>query len=185
MKAVREHAALLYPKSRSEARPAGDPAALDAATIKAHCADLAPKIEAYRAGYVAKAKPFLTALLPEVLPRTVVYPFGGGFRLSAGAREARDPEWRRKTRRQQQRARARHGRGDEGRSAAERDGALERDHGAEEAERHEQAVKRGERRGRRSDLPPQARAYLDRIEDLIQVPIRFVSVGHRRDQIIT
>jgi adenylosuccinate synthase len=36
-----------------------------------------------------------------------------------------------------------------------------------------------------ADLPPQARAYLDRIQDLIQVPIRYVSVGHRRDQIIT
>jgi adenylosuccinate synthase len=38
---------------------------------------------------------------------------------------------------------------------------------------------------RLADLPPQARAYLDRIEDLVQVPIRYVSVGHRRDQIIT
>jgi adenylosuccinate synthase len=38
---------------------------------------------------------------------------------------------------------------------------------------------------RLADLPPQARAYLDRIQDLVQVPIRYVSVGHRRDQIIT
>ncbi len=37
---------------------------------------------------------------------------------------------------------------------------------------------------RLADLPPQARAYLDRIQDLVQVPIRYVSVGHRRDQII-
>ncbi len=36
-----------------------------------------------------------------------------------------------------------------------------------------------------AELPPQARAYLDRIQDLVQVPIRYVSVGHRRDQIIT
>ena len=35
-----------------------------------------------------------------------------------------------------------------------------------------------------ADLPPQARAYLDRIEDLIRVPISYVSVGTRRDQII-
>jgi adenylosuccinate synthase len=35
-----------------------------------------------------------------------------------------------------------------------------------------------------SDLPSQARAYLDRIEDLSGVPIRYVSVGTRRDQII-
>ncbi|OGU02613.1 MAG: adenylosuccinate synthase [Gemmatimonadetes bacterium RBG_16_66_8] len=37
---------------------------------------------------------------------------------------------------------------------------------------------------RLADLPPQARAYLDRIQDLVQVPIRYVSVGSRRDQII-
>jgi adenylosuccinate synthase len=35
-----------------------------------------------------------------------------------------------------------------------------------------------------SDLPSQARAYLDRIEELSGVPIRYVSVGTRRDQII-
>ncbi len=35
-----------------------------------------------------------------------------------------------------------------------------------------------------ADLPPQARAYLDRIEDLLRVPIGYVSVGTRRDQII-
>jgi adenylosuccinate synthase len=37
---------------------------------------------------------------------------------------------------------------------------------------------------RMADLPAPARAYLDRIEDLIAVPIRYVSVGSRRDQII-
>lgn len=37
---------------------------------------------------------------------------------------------------------------------------------------------------RLADLPPQARAYLDRIQDLVQVPIRYVSVGSRRSQII-
>jgi adenylosuccinate synthase len=35
-----------------------------------------------------------------------------------------------------------------------------------------------------ADLPSQARAYLDRIQDLIRVPISYVSVGTRRDQII-
>ncbi len=34
------------------------------------------------------------------------------------------------------------------------------------------------------ELPRQARAYLDRIEELSGVPIRYVSVGTRRDQII-
>lgn len=37
---------------------------------------------------------------------------------------------------------------------------------------------------RLSDLPPAARAYLDRLEALSGVPIRYVSVGTRRDQII-
>jgi adenylosuccinate synthase len=35
-----------------------------------------------------------------------------------------------------------------------------------------------------TDLPAPARAYLDRIEELSGVPIRYVSVGTRRDQII-
>ncbi|MGQ0561111.1 MAG: adenylosuccinate synthase [Gemmatimonadota bacterium] len=35
-----------------------------------------------------------------------------------------------------------------------------------------------------AELPPAARAYLDRIEELTEVPIAFVSVGTRRDQII-
>ena len=35
-----------------------------------------------------------------------------------------------------------------------------------------------------TDLPPAARAYLDRIEELAGVPIRYISVGTRRDQII-
>ena len=38
---------------------------------------------------------------------------------------------------------------------------------------------------RLADLPPKARAYLDRIQDLAAIPIRYVSVGSRRDQIIT
>ncbi len=37
---------------------------------------------------------------------------------------------------------------------------------------------------RLADLPKQARAYLDRLEALSGVPIRYVSVGTRRDQII-
>jgi adenylosuccinate synthase len=37
---------------------------------------------------------------------------------------------------------------------------------------------------RLEDLPAQARAYLARIEELSCVPLRYVSVGTRRDQII-
>ncbi|HEY0672134.1 MAG TPA: adenylosuccinate synthase [Longimicrobiales bacterium] len=36
-----------------------------------------------------------------------------------------------------------------------------------------------------TDLPKNARAYLDRIEEICEVPITFVSVGTRRDQIIS
>jgi adenylosuccinate synthase len=35
-----------------------------------------------------------------------------------------------------------------------------------------------------TDLPREARAYLDRIESLVEAPITYVSVGTRRDQII-
>jgi adenylosuccinate synthase len=35
-----------------------------------------------------------------------------------------------------------------------------------------------------ADLPREARGYLDRVQDLVQVPIRYVSVGSRREQII-
>jgi adenylosuccinate synthase len=35
-----------------------------------------------------------------------------------------------------------------------------------------------------ADLPPEARAYLDRVEALVEAPIAYVSVGTRRDQII-
>ena len=35
------------------------------------------------------------------------------------------------------------------------------------------------------DLPANARAYLDRLEALCETPIAFVSVGTRRDQIIS
>jgi adenylosuccinate synthase len=35
-----------------------------------------------------------------------------------------------------------------------------------------------------TDLPPQARAYLDRMQELIDTPVQYVSVGTRRDQII-
>ena len=37
---------------------------------------------------------------------------------------------------------------------------------------------------RLADLPPAARAYLDRLQNLVHAPIRYVSIGTRRDQII-
>jgi adenylosuccinate synthase len=35
-----------------------------------------------------------------------------------------------------------------------------------------------------TDLPTNARRYLDRIQELVEAPIAYVSVGTRRDQII-
>ena len=37
---------------------------------------------------------------------------------------------------------------------------------------------------RLADLPAAARAYVDRLQDLAGAPVRYVSVGTRRDQII-
>ena len=37
---------------------------------------------------------------------------------------------------------------------------------------------------RLEDLPPEARRYLDRMQELIETPVTYVSVGTRRDQII-
>jgi hypothetical protein len=65
---------------------AGDetlPPALDVATLEAHCAQLAPRMQRYRDRYLKVAAPFLAELRPKELPATVVYPFGGGDLLSA------------------------------------------------------------------------------------------------------
>ncbi|HEX7939103.1 MAG TPA: adenylosuccinate synthetase, partial [Gemmatimonadaceae bacterium] len=35
-----------------------------------------------------------------------------------------------------------------------------------------------------TDLPKAARAYLDRMQEMVEAPITYVSVGTRRDQII-
>ncbi len=59
------------------------PAGLDAATVDAHCKALAREIAPFRARYLARAVPFLARLRPPDLPRTVVYPFGGGDLLHA------------------------------------------------------------------------------------------------------
>ncbi|MFT3772747.1 MAG: hypothetical protein QM820_45740 [Minicystis sp.] len=59
------------------------PPDLDAATVKAHCDEIRPRIEAYKKRFIAVARPFLTALAPPDLPEKVVYPFGGGDLLTA------------------------------------------------------------------------------------------------------
>lgn len=65
---------------------AGDepiPAGLDVNVVEAHCKELQRRIERYRATWVKDAMPFIHELQPAGLPKTVVYPFGGGDLISA------------------------------------------------------------------------------------------------------
>ncbi len=50
---------------------------------RAHCEALARTIATYRQGWLAGAGPFFRQLVPAGLPKTVVYPFGGGDLLTA------------------------------------------------------------------------------------------------------
>jgi len=54
------------------------PAALDAPTIEAHCAEMARRYQHYTEKYVTPARTFFGPLRPATVPTTVVYPFGGG-----------------------------------------------------------------------------------------------------------
>jgi hypothetical protein len=54
------------------------PATLDAATVDAHCAEMARRYQHYTDKYVTPARAFFAPLRPANLPTTVVYPFGGG-----------------------------------------------------------------------------------------------------------
>lgn len=48
-----------------------------------HCTKLGRQTTRFRGRYIDKAIPFLASMRPEDLPRTVVYPFGGGDLASA------------------------------------------------------------------------------------------------------
>ena len=54
------------------------PAGVDAATVDAHCAEMARRYQHYTENYVTPARTFFAPLRPATLPPTVVYPFGGG-----------------------------------------------------------------------------------------------------------
>jgi hypothetical protein len=54
------------------------PAALDAPTVEAHCAQMAKRYQHYTEKYVTPARAFFAPLRPASVPTTVVYPFGGG-----------------------------------------------------------------------------------------------------------
>lgn len=53
------------------------------AVAEAHCKQVVPAIEKYRASYAEEAKRFIAGLRPKDLPSKVVYPFGGGDLLTA------------------------------------------------------------------------------------------------------
>jgi hypothetical protein len=59
------------------------PEGMDVRAWRQHCAVLVPLIEGYKKRYLSVASSFLAPLRPPQLPRTVVYPFGGGDLLSA------------------------------------------------------------------------------------------------------
>jgi hypothetical protein len=54
------------------------PAAIDAATVDAHCAEMARRYQHYTDKYVTPARAFFAPLRPATVPTSVVYPFGGG-----------------------------------------------------------------------------------------------------------
>ena len=59
------------------------PPELDAKVIEKHCAEMQKRYEYLQKNYIEKARAFFAPLQPADLPKTVVYPFGGGDLLSA------------------------------------------------------------------------------------------------------
>lgn len=54
-----------------------------AKVVERHCKALQPKLETFRAAYFGKHRAWFDAVVPKDIPKTVVYPFGGGDLLSA------------------------------------------------------------------------------------------------------
>ena len=59
------------------------PAGIDVAIVESHCSQVRTAIARARKSFVGTEQPFFAHLLPENLPREVVYPFGGGDLLTA------------------------------------------------------------------------------------------------------
>lgn len=59
------------------------PAALDAPTIAKHCEDMAKRYARFTEKYITPAQAFFAGVRPAGLPRSVVYPFGGGDLVGA------------------------------------------------------------------------------------------------------
>ena len=65
---------------------AGDaelPASFPSALLKHHCALLREQTAKYRARWIERTRPFLARVVPADLPKSVVYPFGGGDLVTA------------------------------------------------------------------------------------------------------
>ncbi|HEY2370525.1 MAG TPA: hypothetical protein VGH87_29210 [Polyangiaceae bacterium] len=54
------------------------PDGFDAATVDAHCKEMAAMFADYKKTWMDIAMPFIAKLIPQDIPKTVVYPFGGG-----------------------------------------------------------------------------------------------------------
>ncbi|MBZ0235005.1 MAG: hypothetical protein K8M05_21945 [Deltaproteobacteria bacterium] len=54
-----------------------------AKVVDRHCAWVSEQLGAYRAKYIVEARAFFDEIEPDDLPRTVVYPFGGGDLISS------------------------------------------------------------------------------------------------------
>lgn len=59
------------------------PAGIDAKVVEVHCKEMQRRYGKYRATWISQASPFIDGLKPAGLPKTVVYPFGGGDLISA------------------------------------------------------------------------------------------------------
>ncbi len=57
--------------------------AINIPIVENHCRNLQTHYGACRTEFIEKARPFIAALRPHDLPRTVIYPFGGSDLLSA------------------------------------------------------------------------------------------------------
>src|SRR5262245_62712518 len=51
--------------------------------VERHCKAINDKLDKYRAEYFGKNREWFTGVIPKDVPKTVVYPFGGGDLLSA------------------------------------------------------------------------------------------------------
>lgn len=79
-------AKLFYRVVACGAAPGSDdaiPASLDRATIDKHCVEMRARYQRFGEKYVTPARAFFATVQPPELPRTVVYPFGGGDLVSA------------------------------------------------------------------------------------------------------